>query len=329
MSRYLLRRLLLSVPVIFGITLINFTFIRLAPGDPVSMMIPPELLETGGAQDLSPEWRQEMEARLGLDKPIPVQYVVWLGEIATGNFGRSISTGRAVLPELSLRLWPTLKLMGTALSISIVLGIVAGAISAMRPYSWFDYASSLFAMLGVSVPNFFQALLFIYVFSIVLHLLPTSGMATLGMPPSLWDSFVHLVMPAVVLGTSGAASIARYTRSSLLEVLRQDYVTTARSKGLAEKAIVLRHALRNGILPVITIISLQLPQLFGGSVIIEQIFYWQGMGLLAIKAVLERDYPVIMAFNLMSASMVLAANLLADLAYAVADPRIRYGGQHT
>ena len=325
MSRYLLRRLLLSVPVLLGITIINFTFIRLAPGDPVSMMIPPEVLEAGGGA-ISEEWRQEMESRLGLDKPLPVQYVIWLGEIASGNFGRSISTGRSVLPDLSLRLWPTLKLMGTALSISIVLGITAGALSAIRPYSWFDYLASLTAMFGISVPNFFQALLFIYVFSIVLHWLPTSGMATLGMDPSFQDSLTHLIMPAVVLGTSGAASIARYTRSSLLEVMRQDYVTTARSKGLAERVILLRHAFRNGLLPVITIISLQLPQLFGGSVIVEQIFYWQGMGLLAIKAVLERDYPVIMAFNLLTAVMVLAANLLADLAYAVADPRIRYGG---
>ena len=326
MSRYLLRRLLLSIPVLFGITIINFTFIRLAPGDPVSMMIPPEILETGAAQEMTEEWRQDMEERLGLDKPIPVQYVIWLGELATGNFGRSISTGRAVLPDLSVRIWPTLKLMGTALAISVVLGITAGAVSATRPYSWFDYLASLGAMLGVSVPNFFQALLFIYFFSIVLHWLPTSGMSTLGMDPSLWDTLTHLVMPAIVLGTSGAASLARYTRSSLLEVLRQDYVTTARSKGLAERWILVRHAFRNGILPVITIISLQLPNLFGGSVIVEQIFYWQGMGLLAIKAVLERDYPVIMAFNLLSATMVLFANLLADLAYAVADPRIRYGG---
>src|SRR5262249_39474821 len=155
----------------------------------------------------------DMEARLGLDKPIPIQYVIWLGEIASGNFGRSISTGRAVLPDLSLRVWPTLKLMGTALAISIVLGITAGALSATRPYSWFDYLASLGAMLGVSVPTFFQALLFVYLFSIVLQWLPTSGMATLGADPSLWDSLTHLVMPAVVLGTSGAASIARYTRS--------------------------------------------------------------------------------------------------------------------
>jgi len=326
-SRYLLRRLLLSVPVLFGITIINFTFIRLAPGDPVSMMIPPELLESGGGQGVSESWHRDMEARLGLDKPIPVQYVIWLGEIASGNFGRSISTGRAVLPELSLRLWPTLKLMGTALAISIAIGITAGALSATRPYSSFDYLASLGAMLGVSVPNFFQALLFIYFFSIVLQWLPTSGMATLGMDPSLWDSLTHLVMPAIVLGTSGAASIARYTRSSLLEVLRQDYVTTARSKGLAEPIILMRHAFRNGLMPIITVISLQLPHLFGGSVIIEQIFYWQGMGLLAIKAVMERDYPVIMAFNLLTATAVLLANLLADLAYAVADPRIRFGRQ--
>jgi peptide/nickel transport system permease protein len=182
-------------------------------------------------------------------------------------------------------------------------------------------------MVGVSVPTFFQALLFIYFFAIVLQWLPTSGMATLGVAPSLWDGFSHLIMPATVLGISGAAALARYTRSSLLEVLRQDYVTTARAKGLAESVVLVRHALRNGILPVITVLSLQLPHLVGGSVIVEQIFYWQGAGLLAINAVLERDYPTIMAFNLMSATVVLLANLAADVAYAVADPRIHYSTQ--
>jgi len=228
---------------------------------------------------------------------------------------------------LSSRLWPTFKLMGTALSISVLIGVTAGILSATRPYSFFDYAASMGAMLGVSVPSFFQALLFIFVFSIVLQWLPTSGMATLGMPPTVWDSISHLIMPATVLGISGAAALARYTRSSLLEVLRQDYVATARAKGLSEGVVLARHALRNGILPVITVISLQLPHLVGGSVIIEQVFYWQGAGLLAINAVLERDYPTIMAFNLMSATVVLLANLAADVAYAIADPRIHYGGQ--
>ena len=323
MGNYLLRRILLCVPVLLGITVINFTFIRLAPGDPVSVMIPPEVLEAGGGV-VTDAWRHDMEARLGLDKPIPIQYVAWLREIATGNLGRSLSTGRAILPELEGRLWPTFKLMGTALLIIIVLGVTAGILSATRPYSWFDYLASLGAMVGVSVPTFFQALVFIYVFAIVLQWPPTSGMATLGLAPSFWDGFSHLIMPATVLGISGAASLARYTRSSLLEVLRQDYVTTARAKGLAESVVLLRHALRNGILPVITVLSLQLPHLVGGAVIVEQIFYWQGAGLLAINAVLERDYPTIMAFNLMSATVVLLANLAADVAYAVADPRIHY-----
>jgi peptide/nickel transport system permease protein len=289
-------------------------------------MTPPELLETGG-QQISDAVRHQMEVRLGLDQPLPIQYLDWLREIATGNLGRSLSTGRPILPEISERLWPTFELMGTALLISVVLGVAAGIVSATRPYSRFDYVASVIAMLGISVPNFFQALVFIWVFAIFLQWLPTSGMSTLGAPPSVWDSLSHLILPALVLGLAGAASLARYTRSSVLEVLRQDYVTTARSKGLAETVVLARHALRNGMLPVITIISLQIPHLVGGAVIVEQIFYWQGAGLLAMNAVLERDYPTIMAFNLMSAFVVLVANLLADIAYAVADPRIRYSAR--
>jgi peptide/nickel transport system permease protein len=326
MASYLLRRVLLCVPVLLGITIINFAFIRLAPGDPISMMTPPEVLETG-SQQISDAVRHQMEVRLGLDQPLPIQYLDWLREIATGNLGRSLSTGRSILPELSERLWPTFELMGTALLISVVLGVTAGILSATRPYSWFDYLASIVAMVGISVPNFFQALVFIWIFAIFLQWLPTSGMATLGAPPSVWDSLSHLILPALVLGLAGAASLARYTRSSLLEVLRQDFVTTARSKGLAESVVLARHAVRNGILPVITIISLQVPHLVGGAVIVEQIFYWQGAGLLAMNAVLERDYPTIMAFNLMSAIVVLVANLLADITYAVVDPRIRYSAQ--
>jgi peptide/nickel transport system permease protein len=324
LRRYILNRLLIAIPVLIGITIFNFAFIHIAPGDPVTMMMPLNLAESTGATFVqTEEWRQEMRARLGLDQPLPVQYVRWMEQIVQGNLGRSIASGRPVRPEVMHRLRATLKLTGTALLISIVVGVSVGMLSAIKQYSFWDHAATFFSFFAVSVPGFFMALVFIDIFALKLKLLPTSGMSTLGAPPSIRDELVHLIMPATVLGLSGTAGLIRYTRSSLLEVLRQDYVVTARAKGLSERVVLLRHAFRNGLLPVITVISLHLPELFGGAVIIEQIFYWQGMGQFGVKAVFDRDYPVIMALNLITATLVLTANLLADITYAVVDPRIR------
>ena len=324
MGRYILNRVLIAMPVLIGITIVNFAFLHLAPGDPVTMMMPIDPTVGASSVAQTQEWQQYQRERLGLDKPLPVQYVLWLRELAQGNFGRSIASGYSVLPEVAHRLGSTLELTLTALAISIVMGIGIGVLSAVNQYSLLDYLATFFSFLAVSVPGFFLALVFIYLFALKLHVLPTSGMSTLGGPATLSDTMLHLIMPAVVLGASGTASLMRFTRSSMLEVLRQDYVVTARSKGLAERLIMARHAFRNGLLPIITVVSLHLPGLFGGSVIIEQVFYWQGMGMLGIKAVFDRDYPVIMALNLISAVLVLSANLLADIAYAFADPRIRY-----
>ena len=324
MGRYILNRVLIALPVLVGITILNFAFLHLAPGDPVTMMMPTDPTVGASALAQTQEWQQYQRERLGLDKPLPVQYVLWLRELAQGNFGRSIASGYAVLPEVAHHFGSTLELTFTALAISVIVGIGIGVLSAVSQYSVLDYLATFCAFLAVSVPGFFLALLFIYLFALKLQILPTSGMSTLGGPATLSDALLHLMMPAAVLGASGTASLMRFTRSSMLEVLRQDYVVTARSKGLSERLIIVRHAFRNGLLPIITVVSLQLPGLFGGSVIIEQVFYWQGMGMLGIKAVFDRDYPVIMALNLISAVLVLGANLLADITYAFVDPRIRY-----
>ncbi|MBI3943899.1 MAG: ABC transporter permease [Chloroflexi bacterium] len=325
MGKYVLRRIIISIPVLIGITIFNFMFIRLAPGDPITMMMPLDIQNmTSAGTEMSPELRARIAERLGLDKPLPVQYFLWLGEVAQGNLGRSMITNQAVTPEVINRLWPTLKLTTTALFISIVVGITVGIFSALNQYTFWDYIATVMSFIAVSVPGFFLALVFIYIFALKLHLLPTSGEVTLGAPPSLWDHLSHLIMPASVLGLEAAASLVRYTRSSMLEVLRQEYITTARAKGLKAQTVIVRHALRNSLIPLITIISLRLPGLFGGAVIIEQVFFWGGMGSFGIKSVLSRDYPILMALNLISAVLVLTANLVADISYAFADPRIRY-----
>jgi peptide/nickel transport system permease protein len=318
-GRYLLRRLLISVPVLIGITIATYTIANLAPGDPVTALLNPEVAAT-----LGPGWVQEQKRTLGLDQPIPVRYAIWLKELARGNLGFSLTDRQPVARKLAERVWPTLRLMFTALAISLLISIPAGVLSALKQYSPLDYAVTAFGFVAISIPSFFLALGAIYVFAVKLDWVPTAGMATVGAPPSLLDSLHHLILPALVLGLAQAAPLMRYTRSGMLEVIRQDYVTVARAKGLREGAVVFRHALRNALIPLVTVIALHLPALLGGTVIVEAVFAWPGMGTLAITAIRGRDYPVIMAINLISALLVLASNLLADLVYALIDPRIKY-----
>ena len=319
MGQYIWRRLLVSIPVLFGITVVTFIFVHVAPGDPISAMINP-----ADYNEYTDEYIENRKRQLGLDKPLPVQYVLWLNQLIRGNLGYSALGRGPVIEMITHRLGNTLKLTFTALLISVVIGISVGFVSAIKQYSLIDYVATFLSFLSISIPGFFLAIVFIYIFALRLDLLPTSGMATLGQPPSLWDSFLHLVLPATVLGTEGAASLVRYTRSSMLEVIRQDYVVTARAKGLAEYAVLARHAFRNGLLPLITVIGLRVPYLFAGAVIIEQIFFWQGLGQMGVQAAFERDYPVLMGLNLVFSILVLYANLITDISYAFADPRIRY-----
>jgi len=319
MGQYLLRRLLISIPVLLGITIATYLIISVAPGDPVTAMINPE-----AAASLGPGWVEQQRVALGLDKPIPVRYALWLKEVARGNLGFSYKDRQPINQTIATRLWPTLKLMGSALGIALVIAIPLGILSAVKQYSLLDYLATISGFAAISIPSFFLSLAAIYVFSLKFGWLPSSGMTTVGAPASFGDSTKHLILPALVLGLGEAAPLIRYTRSSMLEVIRNDYVTTARAKGLNERTVIWRHALRNALIPLITVVALNLPRLLGGTVIIEAIFAWPGMGTLAITAVQARDYPVIMAINLITAVLILASNFLADLVYAVIDPRIKY-----
>jgi peptide/nickel transport system permease protein len=318
MYRWLVRRVLISLPVLLGITVLSFVFVRLAPGDPVRMMVNPEYM-AGGAE----EYIARRRAELGLDKPLPVQYVAWLGEVAQGNLGYSFFDRRPVGDILKERIWPTIELMGTALLLALLVGVPLGLVAAIRQYSLLDYVSAILSLATISTPSFFLGLAAIYIFSLKLNLLPTSGMFSAGAPRNVLDDLHHLILPAVILGLNLAGPFVRYARSSLLEVIRQEYLTTARAKGLLGGTVVVRHALPNALIPLITVIAIQVPALFAGAVVVEQIFSWPGMGQLALAAITQRDYPVLMGFTMIIAVLVLLCNLLADVAYAVVDPRIR------
>ena len=318
MYRWLVRRILISLPVLVGITVLSFVFVRLAPGDPVRMMVNPEYM-AGGAEDYIARRRAE----LGLDQPLPIQYVAWVSEVVRGNLGYSFFDRRPVGDILKERVWPTTELMGAALLLALLIGVPLGLLAAVRQYSVLDYASAVVSLATISTPSFFLGLAAIYIFSLKLNLLPTSGMFTAGAERNWLDDLHHLVLPAIILGLNLAGPFVRYARSSLLEVVRQDYLTTAQAKGLQSRLVIVRHALPNALIPLITVVALQIPALFAGAVVIEQIFSWPGMGQLALASITQRDYPVLMGFTMIIAVLVLLSNLAADIAYAFVDPRIR------
>lgn len=317
MRQFVLRRLWTSVPVLFLITLITFLMINLAPGDPLDYMFSGE-----SAALLN---KEEIRKQLGLDQPLPIRYFIWLKEVVSGNLGYSGFTSLPVARVLSIRIGPTLLLMSTAMLISLLIGIPIGVLSALRQYSWIDYGVTVFSLLWVSVPGFFAALVALYLFSLKFPIFPSFGMTTVtGSSDPLADVLWHLALPATILGLENTAIFMRYTRASMLEVVRQDYITTARAKGLVERVVVFKHAFRNAMLPLLTILGLQLPSLVGGAVLIETIFGWPGLGRISVEAVASRDYTTIMAFNLITAVLVLGSNLLTDISYAYVDPRIKY-----
>jgi peptide/nickel transport system permease protein len=319
MGRFILRRLAISVPVLLLITIAVYLLINLAPGDPVMAMIDPDV-----ASAMGPEWVEMQRRQLGLDQPLPVRYGIWLSEIVRGNFGYSYLDRQPVSAKVLERLGPTFTLMFAAQFIALAIAIPLGILSAVRQYSRTDYAVTILAFLAVSVPNFFLALGGIYIFGVQLGWVPTAGIGTMGGVSSLVDTLHHLILPASVLGLSLAAPLIRYIRSSMLETLHQDYVQVARAKGVREGVVVLRHALRNALIPVVTVVALNLPALIGGTIIIEAIFAWPGMGTLVLRSVRALDYPVIMATNMVIAITILLSNLLADVIYGLLDPRIRY-----
>ena len=311
---YALRRLLLAVPVLFGVSVLVFAVLHLAPGDPAAIML--------GAQSTK-EDVERLRRDLGLDQPLVVQYLHWIGQVARGDLGRSIPLGRAVLPEVLLRFKATLLLTAGALVIAIFLGLVAGIVSAVKQYSWLDRMSMGVAVTGVSLPVFWTGIMLIIVFALQLRWFPSSGLSSpYGSGPA--DVLWHLVLPAVTLGTASAAALARLTRSSVLEIIRQDYVRSARAKGLAERAVIARHVLKNAVNPIITVLGVQVGFLLGGAILTETVFSWPGLGSMMVRAIQARDYPLVQGGVLLIATTFVVVNLIVDLLYAVFDPRIRY-----
>lgn len=317
MIKYIIRRLLISIPILFGITIIVFLIYNLAPGDPTTAYIDP-------ASPLPPESIQRIREDMGLDRPIAVRYVIWLRELAKGNLGFSFASRRPVAQIISERVPATLQLTIASLLIAMAVGIPLGVYSALHQYSKLDYILTLSAFFMVSVPAFFFALGAIWIFSLRLDLFPVQGTQSVGATNLFLDRIHHLILPATVLGLERIAGYLRYTRSSVLEVLGQDYMTTARAKGLTERVVLWGHGFRNALITLITIITLGIPGLFGGAFIIEWIFAWPGIGQLGVNSINARDYPVLMGTALIGSTLVLISNLLADILYAAADPRIRY-----
>jgi len=313
-GRYLLRRLGQSLVLLGLVSIIGFGLLHLTPGGPLSQFTQ--------APGMTQEDLQRIAHQMGLDRPLPIQYLEWLGHLLLGDWGRSYRDSQPVLFVIGSHLGATLELMISATFIAVLLGTWVGVLGAIRRYSLFDYASTAGAMVALSIPTFWFGLVMIYIFSVTWRLLPAGSIATIG-DGSLFDYLRHLILPAAVLGLVTVAIWSRYMRSSVLEVVSQDYVRTARAKGLSERAILLRHVLRNALLPMITIAGLQLPTILSGALVTETVFTWPGMGRLFLDSIGYRDYPVVMGLLLFSAVLVLIGNFLADLAYLVADPRLR------
>jgi peptide/nickel transport system permease protein len=322
---YALRRLVLALPLLIGITFISFLVIHLAPGEPVELQTG-DLSVQGDAKQ-----KQALRELYGLDQPLPVQYGRWLSRIVRLDFGRSFAPdGRPVLAKIAERLPVTLLLNIVEMLIILAIAVPVGVLSATRQYSTFDKVTTVFVFVGFATPDFWLALLLMILFGIQLGWLPISGLRSLNWEYlSFWkqqiDFLAHLLLPVLVATFGGLAGFSRYMRQSMLEVVRQDYIQSARAKGLAESVVIGKHALRNAMLPIVTILGLSLPGLIGGSVIVESVFAIPGMGQLMVQAVFERDYPVIMGNLVIVATLTLIANLVADLAYGLVDPRIRVG----
>ena len=326
MGAYILRRLIGAIPLLLGIATIIFFVLNLAPGDPTSFYFNP---------NVPPEIIEQMRRNLGLDQPLYIQYFRWLTSFVTGDFGHSLAQSRPVSDIVFEAMPNTLMFTGIALVLVFVIGMFIGVLQAVKQYSIFDSTSSVVSLFFYSMPSFWLALMFVLVFSLKAHTwgwpiaLPATGMMSvdyefMNTGEKIMDRIAHLILPVGTLTLALAAGVARYMRGQMLEVVRQDYIRTARAKGLSERTVIMKHALRNSMLPVITLLGLYLPFLFSGAILIEVIFAWPGMGRIMVDAIFQRDYPLVMATSFIFAVIVIAGNLMADVLYAVADPRIRY-----
>lgn len=312
MFRYILRRLFATIPVLIGVSFLVFTMVRLIPGDPVVILFGMEV-----SQDELAKVRHE----LGLDRPLHIQYLSYIERALKGDMGRSIHSKKPVWEEIKDRFPATLELTTISIMIAAIFGIIVGVISAVKQYSIFDHMSMVSALAGISIPIFLLGLLLMWFFSLFLGWLPTGGR-----PDCFWclDKLKYLILPSLTLSGTSLPMIARLTRSTMLEVIRQEYITTARAKGLAERRVIFKHALRNALIPVVTYMGLQYAILLGGAVVTEQIFSWPGMGRLVVEAIRSRDYPVIQGCVLFMAFISVITNLLVDILYGIIDPKIHY-----
>nr|MBQ6241047.1 ABC transporter permease [Lachnospiraceae bacterium] len=316
MLKFIVKRILISIPIFLCITFAVFVLSNLAPGSPADVI--------AQAGNLTEEAYRQLEISLGLDKPIYVRYAIWLGDLLKGYFGNSTTLYAPVSYLIQKRIGPSLLLTGTSIVLATLLAIPLGVIAACKPYSAWDNASSVVSFLGVSLPSFFLCLVGIYVFSVKLAILPASGMHNPG-DESLGDLLRHLLLPSLIVCVLNMGSIVKQTRGAVLEVLGEDYIKTARSKGLKEKVVIIKHALRNALIPIVTTIGMLVPMLVGGAVVTEQCFGWPGMGSLMINAISTRDYNTIMGCTVVISVSVLVVNLLLDILYTYLDPRIKKG----
>lgn len=333
MIKYIIRRLVLLIPVLFGVSLATFVVMHLFTTDPAAMIL---------GQHATAERLEAVRVELGIDKPIYVQFGDYLSHTVQGDLGKSVITKTSITDELMKRFPATIELAIVAIIFASIMGIVLGVISAVKQNSAYDYGTMVVALMGVSMPIFWLGLMMIIVFSVILGWLPASGRIGIGMQPdtitglylvdslltgnmeSFWDTMKHLIMPAVALGSYSTAIIARMTRATMLETIRQDYIRTARAKGLAEKVVIVKHALRNAMIPVVTVIGLQMGSLLGGAVLTETVFSWPGIGAYVVDGIMVSDYPRVQGAVLLVGTIFVLVNLLVDVLYSYLDPRIQH-----
>jgi len=313
MKEYIIKKLFLLIPTVLAITFLVFAMMQIIPGDPIHLLLG-DMYDQRAADELRHEY--------GLDKPLLVQYVLWLGRLVQGDWGRSIFTHRPVFQDILYRIPISVELIVLSMLLALLISIPAGVISAIRPYTVLDYAAMTVAMVGISMPDFFLGILLFLLFSLTLGWLPVQGYVPLS--TSVADNLQHMVLPAVALGLARCAIITRLVRASMLEVVRLDYVTTARAKGVVEFLVVNKHALKNALIPTITVVGLQIGFLIGGAIIIEAVFGIPGLGTFGVQGITKRDYQQVQGFILIIALIFLFSNLLVDISYAYFDPRIRY-----
>jgi len=312
MLKYVVRRLLITIPVLIGVTIVISSIVYLAPGNPARIAL---------GMNAQPEAVRELERQMGLHQPPWIRYLDWLAGVFRGDLGQSVRTDRPVTAMIARRFPPTLELAVASMLLTLIIALPLGVISAVRQYTWVDTASMVFAIFWLSMPSFWLALILLLLFSVRWGMFPISGRAT-PVFGAAW--LASLILPAVATGTRRAGLLTRLTRSSMLEILNEDYIRTARGKGIGEQAVIYTHAMKNAMIPIVTLIGLQIPFIFSGTVIIETVFSWPGMGRLLVNSVLQRDYPVVQGLVLVYAVIVVASNLLVDIAYSYFDPRIEY-----